>query len=63
MMTKPDTWYVAFGPDRTLKSDSRAARPARATKTFKSETDARASRQSHQSPRPKSDGSQPNSHS
>jgi hypothetical protein len=41
MMTKPDTWYVAFGPDRTLKSDSRVARPARATKTFKSETDAK----------------------
>jgi hypothetical protein len=41
MMTKPDTWYVAFGPDRTIKSDTRATGPARTTKTFKSEIDAK----------------------
>jgi hypothetical protein len=41
MMTKPDTWYVAFGPDRALKSDPRPPGPARTTKTFKSEIDAK----------------------
>jgi len=41
MMTKLDTWYVAFGPDRTIKSDTRAAGTARITKTFKSEIDAK----------------------
>jgi hypothetical protein len=47
MMTKPDIWYVAFGPDKSIKSDNRAAPDNRAmsntrtTKTFKSELDAK----------------------
>lgn len=41
MMTKPDTWYVAFGPDRTVRSDARASSGVRTTKTFKSEIDAK----------------------
>lgn len=41
-MTQPDTWYVAFGPDRAVKSDSRATGPVRSTKTFKTEADAKA---------------------
>ena len=41
MMTKPDIWYVAFGPDKTVKSDTPAVGPARTTKTFKSEIDAK----------------------
>jgi hypothetical protein len=41
-MTQPDTWYVAFGPDRTVKSDSRATGPVRSTRTFKTEADAKA---------------------
>jgi hypothetical protein len=40
-MTQPDTWYVAFGPDRTLNSDNRATGPVRSTRTFKSETEAK----------------------
>ncbi len=40
-MTQPDIWYVAFGPDRTVKSDDRAAGTVRSTRTFKTETDAR----------------------
>jgi hypothetical protein len=35
-MTKPDIWYVAFGPD---KSDDGATQ--RSTRTFKSEIDAK----------------------
>lgn len=41
MMSKPDTWYVAFGPDRAVKTETRIAGPARTTKTFKSEIDAK----------------------
>jgi hypothetical protein len=41
MMTKPDIWYVAFGPDKSVKSDSRVATAVRTTKTFKSEVDAK----------------------
>ena len=41
MMTKPDIWYVAFGPDKSVKSDARAGGGVRTTKTFKSEIDAK----------------------
>ena len=34
-MTKPDTWYVAFGPDNTEIGARRS------TQTFKSEVDAK----------------------
>lgn len=34
-MTKPDTWYVAFGPDKTEDGAQRS------TRTFKSEIDAK----------------------
>jgi hypothetical protein len=41
-MTKPDTWYVAFGPDKSIKSDGRATgSTVRTTRTFKSEVDAK----------------------
>ena len=41
-MTKPDIWYVAFGPDKSVKSDGRGSGGAvRSTKTFQSEQDAR----------------------
>jgi hypothetical protein len=40
-MTQPDTWYVAYGPDKTVKSDDRATGPTRSTRTFKTETDAK----------------------
>jgi hypothetical protein len=35
-MTKPDTRYVAFGPDKTHDGDGQ-----RSTRTFKSEIDAK----------------------
>ena len=35
-MTKPDTWYVAFGPAKTGESGT-----TRSTRTFKSEVDAK----------------------
>ncbi|SNS55373.1 hypothetical protein SAMN05216374_1798 [Tardiphaga sp. OK246] len=41
MMTKPDIWYVAFGPDKSVKSDTRATNGVRTTRTFKSEIDAK----------------------
>jgi len=40
-MTQPDTWYVAYGPDRTIKTDSSASGKVRSTKTFRSEVDAK----------------------
>jgi hypothetical protein len=40
-MTQPDTWYVAFGSDKTLKTDDSATGPVRSTRTFKSEVDAK----------------------
>jgi hypothetical protein len=40
-MTQPDTWYVAFGPDKELKTDDGATGTARSTRTFKSEVDAK----------------------
>jgi hypothetical protein len=39
-MTRPDTWYVAFGPSRG-DADSTKAAAGRATRTFKSEVDAK----------------------
>jgi hypothetical protein len=40
-MSDPDTWYVAFGPDKTVKTDDSAAGVVRSTRTFKSEVDAK----------------------
>src|SRR3954452_7761625 len=40
-MTQPDTWYVAFGPDRTVKTDDSATGVVRSTRTFKTEIDAK----------------------
>jgi hypothetical protein len=40
-MTQPDTWYVAFGPDKTVKTDDSATGVVRSTRTFKSEVDAK----------------------
>jgi hypothetical protein len=40
-MTQPDIWYVAFGPDKTVKADDSATGMVRATRTFKSEVDAK----------------------
>ena len=41
-MSKPDIWYVAFGLDKSNKSDDKVASgPARTTKTFKSEDEAK----------------------
>ncbi len=40
-MTQPDTWYVAFGPDKAVKTDDSATGVVRSTKTFKSEVDAK----------------------
>jgi hypothetical protein len=41
-MTKPDIWYVAFGPDKTVKTDDAATAGAvRSTRTFKTEVDAK----------------------
>jgi hypothetical protein len=41
-MTQPDTWYVAFGPDKAVKTDDGAATGAvRSTRTFKSVVDAK----------------------
>src|SRR5471030_2439763 len=40
-MTQPDTWYVAFGPDKAVKTDDCATGAVRSTRTFKSEVDAK----------------------
>jgi hypothetical protein len=40
-MTQPNIWYVAYGPDKTVKSDDRAAGMVRSTRTFKTEMDAK----------------------
>src|SRR3981081_4067582 len=40
-MTQPDIWYVAFGPDKAVKTDDSATGLVRSTKTFKSEVDAK----------------------
>jgi hypothetical protein len=38
---QPDIWYVAFGPEKTLKTDDSANAAVRSTRTFKSEVDAK----------------------
>ena len=38
---QPDIWYVAFGPNKTLKTDDSANAAIRSTRTFKSEVDAK----------------------
>jgi hypothetical protein len=40
-MTQPDIWYVAFGPDKAVKTDDGAQSTQRSTRTFKSEVDAK----------------------
>lgn len=40
-MTQPDIWYVAFGPDKEVKTGDGATGAARSTRTFKSEVDAK----------------------
>ena len=41
-MTQPDIWYVAFGPDKTVKTDDSAGTSmVRSTRTFKTEVDAK----------------------
>jgi hypothetical protein len=38
---QPDIWYVAYGPDKTIKTDDSANGALRSTRTFKSEVDAK----------------------
>ena len=40
-MTQADTWYVAFGPDKAVKTDDSALSTVRSTRTFRSEVDAK----------------------
>jgi hypothetical protein len=40
-MTRPDIWYVAFAPDKAMKTDNGAPGAARSSRTFKSEIDAK----------------------
>ena len=40
-MTQPDIWYVAYGPDKAIKTDDSATGMVRSTRTFKSEVDAK----------------------
>jgi hypothetical protein len=40
-MTQIDIWYVAFGPDKTVKTDVRVIGSVRSTRTFKTEVDAK----------------------
>jgi hypothetical protein len=40
-MTQPDIWYVAYGPDKAVKTDDSATGAVRSTQTFKSEVDAK----------------------
>jgi hypothetical protein len=40
-MTQPDTWFVAFGPDKAVKTNDSATSAVRSTRTFKSEIDAK----------------------
>jgi hypothetical protein len=41
VMTQPDIWYVAYGPDKTVKTDIRVIGSVRSTRTFKTEVDAK----------------------
>ena len=40
-MAQPDIWYVAFGPDKTVKTDVNVLGTVRSTRTFKTEVDAK----------------------
>jgi len=40
-MTQPDIWYVAYGPDKIVKTDDSATGVMRSTRTFKTEVDAK----------------------
>ena len=40
-MTQPDIWYVAFGPDKAVKTDDGVQSTVRSTRTFKTEVDAK----------------------
>jgi hypothetical protein len=40
-MTQPDIWYVAFGPDKAVKTDINVMGSVRSTRTFKTEVDAK----------------------
>jgi hypothetical protein len=40
-MTHPDIWYVAFGPDKAIKTDINVTGSVRSTRTFKTEVDAK----------------------
>ena len=40
-MTQPDTWYVAYGPDKAVKTDTSATSAVRSNRAFKSEVDAK----------------------
>jgi hypothetical protein len=40
-MTQPDIWYVAFGPDKSLRANGDAVGAIRSTRTFRSEVDAK----------------------
>jgi hypothetical protein len=40
-MTQADIWYVAFGPDKTVKTDDSVIGAVRSTRTFSSEVDAK----------------------
>jgi len=40
-MTQQDIWYVAFGPDKAVKTDVSVNGTVRSTRTFKSELDAK----------------------
>jgi len=41
-MPRSDTWYVSYGPDKDYKGPVRTSGPVRATRTFRSEADAKA---------------------
>ena len=40
-MTQPDIWYVAYGPDKIVKTDDSTIGVMRQTRTFKTEVDAK----------------------
>jgi hypothetical protein len=40
-MTQPDIWYVAYGPDKAVKTDDSAIGAVRSTRTFRTEADAK----------------------
>lgn len=40
-MQLDNKWYVSYGPDKPVKSDNRASGMVRATKTFRTEPEAK----------------------